>query len=225
MTDARPLIVWDWNGTLIDDLQANVDCVNVIMAHFGKPSVDVAHYQEAFEVPILKMYLRMNFTAEEHAAHAHLLQAMFHENYEQRVQTVGFRHGARDLIESTRAQGVRHVILSNHLVTSISDHLDRLDAAPLFDGVLAHADVVAQRSWHPKGERLRDYMAEHGVAARDCLIVGDTPEEVEIARQLNLTSVAIRGGFASDARLAAVAPDYTIACYSEFPDLQRREVA
>jgi phosphoglycolate phosphatase-like HAD superfamily hydrolase len=54
-----PHIVWDWNGTLLDDLELVVDSVNASLARLGVPSIGVEDYQRHFERPLHGFYERL----------------------------------------------------------------------------------------------------------------------------------------------------------------------
>jgi phosphoglycolate phosphatase-like HAD superfamily hydrolase len=49
-------IVWDWNGTLVDDLPIVVDCVNAALAVIGEPPIDADDYREHFARPVNRFY-------------------------------------------------------------------------------------------------------------------------------------------------------------------------
>lgn len=49
-------IIWDWNGTLLDDIGASLASVNDMLAMRGKPPIDADYYRECIGVPIIKFY-------------------------------------------------------------------------------------------------------------------------------------------------------------------------
>ncbi len=115
-------------------------------------------------------------------------------------------------------------ILSNHIVDPIRTQLRRLEIEHFFAEVLAYADRATQFKDMTKGERLRRYrVAQRHRGPQDTMIVGDTVEEIQIAREQGLISVAITGGCASEERLRAENPDYLIhSLHGLKPILQER---
>ena len=61
-----------------------------------------------------------------------------------------------------------------------------------------------------KGEKLHQHLKSCGMKPTNAIIIGDAIEEIEIARDLGMTCVAITGGDYSESRLRAQNPDYVI---------------
>ncbi|MDR3425315.1 MAG: HAD family hydrolase [Alphaproteobacteria bacterium] len=219
MNNMERFIVWDWNGTLIEDTPLCVACFNAILVHGGKKQIDILRYQNTFEVPIQKFYLKNGYSESELSQAMDAFQHIFHDSYDRGILSVGFREGAKETLQTTHEHNVRHIILSNHLIPSIENHLNRMDAKHFFWRILAHANREAQKTWSSKGEHIKEFMRHHGLRPENGLIIGDTPEETHIARQTGLTSIAITGGFATEERLHEVKPDYVIDSLNEMPSI------
>jgi phosphoglycolate phosphatase-like HAD superfamily hydrolase len=106
------------------------------------------------------------------------------------------------------------VIVSNNFVASIDRQLDRFALRPAIATVLAYRDEKTQFK-EPKGEMLRRALAAMDVDRAGSVIVGDTVEEKHIGDQLGLPCVAITGGYASEARLAAERPAALVHSYRD----------
>ena len=56
---ANGMIFWDWNGTLMDDLDFTHGCLNWMLETHGYPQrYDLAAYREIFGFPIEEYYIR-----------------------------------------------------------------------------------------------------------------------------------------------------------------------
>lgn len=206
----RPTIVFDWNCTLLDDMALVLDATNALLTARAKPAIDLQTYQARITLPLHHFYQSVGFTAEELVAHFPVIQDIFHDAYESRVDTQQLRHGAEALLTAATANGVNSIILSNHLEDPIRRQLARLGIAPHFPHVLAYADRATQFKHESKGQRLARFMVEHALQPNQMVIIGDTAEEIHIARELKLTGVALTGGFYSVERLAATDPDHLV---------------
>ena len=216
-------IIFDWNSTLLDDFPIIHDCMNRIMQHVGRPVVTMEHFQRCYEVPFEQLYVNLGFTPNEADKMMELERNMFHDFYEPSVKEAPLRDGATEILRHVRDKGLGAYILSNHIVEPIKGQLKRLSIDHLFDEVLAYATRETQFRDMTKGERLRRYREEHGMAKHDALIVGDSVEEIEIAHQQDLISVAITGGGALEERLRQERPDYVIHSLHELkPILEQR---
>ena len=77
-----------------------------------------------------------------------------------------------------------------------------------------------------KGERLRRHIEAEGLSAANAMIVGDTREEIKIARALGMGSVALTGGVLAEYLLHEAKPDYLVHSLDEMgPILQQRGFA
>lgn len=225
MTTNKKFIVWDWNGTLQDDLSVSMAALNHTLKSLGRPIVDADRYRACFDVPIVRMYRNLGLNEDEIAHCLKPEHNSYFDIYDRLIEAVDFRHGARDVLDFASAFDVLHVILSNHLVDVIHKDLTRLKKREAFKDILAWPDRKSQFA-HPKGDFLCAYMERNGLMAQNGIIVGDTPEEVKAARQHGLVSVALSGGYNSLALLEEAKPDYIISALPELkPILQERGFA
>jgi phosphoglycolate phosphatase len=223
---ARKHVIFDWNSTLLDDFPIIHDCMNHIMRHVGKAPISIEQFRASYEVPFENLYLNLGFADSEVHHVMNLDRHVFHDVYEPKAANAPLRAGAADILRHVRAQGIGAAILSNHIVDPIKTQLSRLGIDHLFDEVLAYATRETQFRDMTKGERLRRYREQHGIAPQNTMIVGDSVEEIEIAREQKLISVAITGGGALEERLRSEKPDYVIHALHELkPILEERGFA
>jgi len=58
-------IFWDWNGTLLDDTQASVNALNVLLARRGLPPVSLEDYRATFAFPVRPYYAKVGIRLED----------------------------------------------------------------------------------------------------------------------------------------------------------------
>ncbi|MFK4719458.1 HAD family hydrolase [Bradyrhizobium niftali] len=219
----KPALVFDWNGTLLDDTYALLETTNVILDRFGRPSIDIKTFRNRSDVPLSRLYLNLGMSREEIEAVERDDGALFHDLYEPLADKADLREGARRVLEMARRQSALLIILSNHIVAPLQSQLRRLGVDHYITDVLAFESRATQYKSMSKGERLRLYMQRYNLKPASTFIIGDMPVETDIARNLGLTSISITGGFVSTSRLQAARPDYTINNHHELlPILQSR---
>ena len=54
-------IIWDWNGSIVDDAWLFVDLMNVVLKKRGLPKISIADYQETFCFPLEDYYKKLGF--------------------------------------------------------------------------------------------------------------------------------------------------------------------
>lgn len=207
---AKKHIIFDWNSTLLDDFPIIHECMNHILHHVGRPAITIDAFRSYYEVPFEKLYLNLGFPEHEVARMMKIDNQIFHDHYEPKAANAPLREGAVDLLGHVKQSGLQSYILSNHLVAPIRTQLKRLEIEHFFDEVLAYATRETQFQDMTKGERLRRYRKTNNIHEHDALIIGDSVEEIEIAKAQGLISVAITGGGALEERLRQEKPDYVI---------------
>jgi HAD superfamily hydrolase (TIGR01549 family) len=85
------------------------------------------------------------------------------------------------------------------------------------------SEDAPRRKPHPAP--LRAAMRRMHMTAADCVYVGDTPEDIEMARRTGVRSIGVLGPFPSAARLKAARPDALLESIAELPDILIPEAA
>lgn len=198
--DGFPYILWDWNGTLLDDTDAAIGALNAVLARRGLPRVGRTWYRDRFAFPVRPFYAacgvdlaREDWDAlarEYHAAYAALPKRLNAEAVEalKRVAAAG---GGQSIISALRQ--------------------DLLDAAVAHFGIRAFFDFVVgsdNLDGASKTGRARELLAHLPAAARarGVVLIGDALHDKEVADALGVGCVLCAQGGHSAARLRAAGP-------------------
>lgn len=212
----KRLAVFDWNGTLFDDLEANVIGANQTLALFGAAPIDAATYQERFTFPILHFYVACGIPASDYLAQHEAAADAFLETYEREALNCRLREGTIELLQWLRENNVHCMILSNHLRENVELQLKRFGLTHLFDGISCNEQRdAAMISVLNKQERLRAYIEDHHFDLGQSFIIGDSFEEPELAKDFGMTGFNITGGCLATERLAAKNPHHIVDTLGE----------
>lgn len=212
----KNLIIWDWNGTLLDDTALCVRAINAVLQRFDKPQVSIAQFQEHYTIPMIATYEALGFTLDEIMTSRLEIWQLWRSVYDAASTEIPLRSGAQEALTALRRHGVRNVVLSNHLLEDINAHAARLGINEHFSAVLANTDLEATTmNRRAKSDRLREYMERE--RSSGAVVVGDTVEEIEIGRALGQTTIALTGGTCSQNRLESAKPDFLIHDLGEMP--------
>ncbi len=205
------LVVFDWNGTLLSDTMASLKATNDCLAFHKHHPITLAELREHFNFPIIHFYKALGMCVDDILANQDESNKVFQKSYAHHARYTRTRRGARDLLQWLKGQGATSIILSNSRTETIRAHLERLKIAHFFDHISAHhCDGTTILHTTSKHERLEEYMANHGHAPENTIIIGDSTEEPALAKALGLTSIGIMDGSISRQRLRAAQPDYLI---------------
>jgi phosphoglycolate phosphatase len=205
----RKLVVFDWNGTLLSDTVASWKAANICLGFYGVAPISLQKYRETFHFPVIHFYRLNGCDVDEVLAKKNEANVIFQNAYEDLVKNARLRTGARDVLTWLKQREMPAIILSNYLTHRIEAQLNRLKIRDFFRDVSAHDDDGTKILEHTtKVDRLKDYMSKNGF--QDAVIIGDSMEEPDIARVLNLTSVAITDGYITQKRLKEAKPTHII---------------
>lgn len=171
-------VVFDWNGTLIDDCALAVATVNILGAQRGIGAISREQYRRAFRFPISEFYRSMGFEVDGPSFAQIMVQylALFNA----RVDDCPLHAGARETVAGLRAAGVGVHILSASQQDTLERSLTARRLASAFDQVagLGHELATDKRTI---GRELAGKLA---AAPGAVLYVGDTDHDHEVATSL-----------------------------------------
>ena len=183
-------ILWDWNGTLLDDLAYGMAVRNRTFPAFGLPTIDsVESYHEQFTFPVRTYYERAGVTDENFVAVAHAWMA----EYVRGFGSVRLRKGALETLKRFQSAGLRQVVLSATRRDMLLDQLGHFPILPYFYEVLGLGDIYAGS----KQEVGCAYLKACGVPPENTLMIGDTLHDADVARAMGTACVLVTGGHQS----------------------------
>ena len=189
-------LVWDWNGTLLDDLNLCVRLLNELLAANGvERRYGLEEYREIFGFPVQEYYRRAGLDFGRRSFEA--LAADYMARYLPESEHCGLCPGAANVLAVLRSAGVRQVILSASETGVLRAQTGRLGVAEYFDELLGQADHLARG----KLEVGRAWMARQDFAPGEALLVGDTLHDAEVAAGLGASCVLCAAGHQNRRRL------------------------
>ncbi len=190
-------VIWDWNGTLLDDASACVETLNVILDKRGLPGVTLQKYRDVFTFPVRKYYeiLGMDFSDEDWD----LLAREFHTIYDMKSPSCPVRKEVPDILAQLRELSVAVSVLSASEQNTLEKILRDRGLREQFVYVAGCGDIYA----HSKLEAGRELVKEIGLPPEEILLVGDTIHDHEVAIELGCAVVLIADGHQARDRLEA----------------------
>ncbi|MDD3370457.1 MAG: HAD family hydrolase [Alphaproteobacteria bacterium] len=212
-------LFWDWNCTLLNDAETILACVNYSLSQWRTVPVTMDQFREIQSTSLPELYRLAGVPDEFLDDAVRLERDIFHDRYETLADAVPLRAGAAELLRSLKASDAANVIVSNHIADQIARLLKAHNIDGYFDDLLAFPSRNLQFREKTKSQRLRDYINDNAVDPHRAVIVGDTTEEIEVARQFGFDSIAITGGLASVDRLRAAGPDHLVHSLDEIASI------
>ena len=187
-------LIFDWSGTLVDDLGPVIEATNYVLSIYGKPSLDRESFRLSFRLPYSGFY-------EELLPGVDLaeLEDHFRESFYASKKEVTVLAGAREALEWCHARQLRCFVLSSMDKQAFQRQLADLDLGSFFEET--YAGVLDKR------DRIGELLEIHNLAPENTAFIGDMVHDVETAQHGGLTSIAVLTGYTSAAALALAKPD------------------
>ena len=190
-------VVWDFNGTLFDDVQLGIDSVNRMLAPRGLPILpDADTYREKFGFPVDEYYRRLGFDFEREDYDTVLAPEWF-ANYMSGESSCPMTEGAEQTIAALRELGVIQLVLSASEKSLLDSQLTRLGVLDCFEEILGLDNIHARSKAHLASA----WRAAHPHAK--VLFVGDTEHDADVAAVMGADCLLYTGGHQPRAVLAA----------------------
>jgi phosphoglycolate phosphatase len=190
-------IIFDWSGTLVDDLPAVLKASNFVLTQSGKPEMSLAEFRAEFSLPFVNFYNR-------HTPDVPMpqLEAWFHASFRDAQESVRELPHAREFLEFCRSKKLRTFLLS-------TVHDDYFTAQCRVTGFDAFLDKPYTGVWD-KRKRIHDILAENRLKPDETLFIGDMEHDIETARHGGIHSCAVLTGYNTLDQLRAAGPDLIV---------------
>lgn len=190
-------IIFDWSGTLVDDLPAVWQATNYVLRKAGREDITLDTFRAEFCLPFKKFYDRVLPEVQMDQ-----LETWFHEHFRQVQDVIVPLPHARDFLDETRTQGVRNFVL-----TSVhEEHWHKQAVAAGFESYFEHAYVGV---WD-KQARIHAIIEERTLNPRETLFIGDMQHDIDTARHAGLCSCAVLTGYNTLTQLRQSEPDLIV---------------
>lgn len=190
-------VIWDWNGTLLDDVAFSVDLVNELLDQSALPRIDLACYRAIFDFPIRLYYERAGFDLSTDGAFERLGRAWM-DAYDLGRTRCPLQKGARVLLAEIQSAHITQSILSAYPRSSLETIVGHFGLRGHFVQVLGLDDIWARS----KLELGRRWLSELGLSPSRILLVGDTLHDLEVAQALGIDCALVAAGHQSSERLS-----------------------
>ena len=193
----RAHIVWDWNGTLFDDIEAVVAASNAAFASLRSLGIDLApltleQYREQYRVPVIEFYEELMGRVPTPDEWAEMDRA-FHTHYRSRRDSCGLTAGAATLLAQWPSEGLR-----SQSLLSMYGHDDLVPLVRGFDLERHFVRVDGRSSTggvSSKAEHLvRHLAAMGGVSPSRTVLIGDVVDDARAAAHVGAHAVLYTGG-------------------------------
>lgn len=187
MTRNLDLVIFDWNGTLIDDVWLSVNALNGIMEKRRLKPLTTEFYREHFCFPAVNFYREISLDVNNDWDD---IVKEFTENYENGIDKVKLFPDVVPVLDELKRSGLKLGILSVMEHNTLNRHVKALRIAQYFDFIQGTEDFSGGTKTH----LCKKILAQSGVEKERILFVGDTYHDYETAVEIGCRAALISRG-------------------------------
>ena len=196
-------ILWDWNGTLLDDTQAALDTLNIMLARRGHvgPPVTLEFFRDHFAFPCRPFYDMIGMHVED--AEWDALAKEYHDLYAEQPKALNCETIAA--LERVKRSGAKQSIISALRQDLLDEVTARMGVAPYMECIYG-VDNLDGASKLDRALELMSRIAPEIGEQPDVVLIGDALHDKEVADALKVRCVLCGQGSHASWRLRAAAP-------------------
>lgn len=203
--------IFDWSGTLVDDLALVIDATNHVLRQYGVGELTREEFRARFRLPYVGFYEEVlpGVPLEELEDHFRVGFA----DSEAAGTTTPLLPFAVDFLTHLHAERKRIFILSSMDAPAFERHAEELGVSHFFEAT--YAGVLDKR------EQIHRILKTHALDASKTVFLGDMEHDIETARHGGVMSLALLTGYQSKEELEKSSPDVLAADLGEVHSLIR----
>jgi len=188
-------IIWDWNGTLLDDAWLFVDVMNTVLKQRNMKPITTKQYRKIFGFPVRDYYLKLGFDLENEPFEESGME--FIREFEKRKYEANFHKDALKVLKILTVAGITHSVLSAQQQATLDSVVDHYGVRSNFMRIIGLSDHHA----FSKVENAYRLMSELHFNANEVLMIGDTDHDHEVAESIGVDCVLVSCGHQNIERL------------------------
>lgn len=188
-------IIWDWNGTLLDDIGHAVSVMNSLLMEHELPQLDRERYRKIFDFPVLKYYEALGFNFEKES-----FEKLCHKFVDRFMS--GFRElplipEMKTVLMTLHQEGLSQSVLSATDQPNLNSMISHFEIGDVFK----HVFGIDNKFAGSKVDRGHELIRLSEIPQSETVIIGDTLHDLEVARALGIDAVLISHGHQCPTRL------------------------
>ena len=190
-------VLWDWNGTLLDDMEISIQAMNRMLEKRNYPLLEPGRYREIFTFPVREYYLKAGVNFDDHDWDEVAME--FIDNYRMTVVTAKVNPEAQAILDYFSNKKIRQFILSAMEQEFLAETIGRRLDPKVFEEIVGLNNHYA----HTKVENAQLLVKKLGLPPDEIVMIGDTLHDYEVAEAAGIRCILYSGGHQSKERLLA----------------------
>lgn len=185
----KKIVIWDWNGTLLNDVDLCVEAINTLLESEGVAKFpDKESYQKIFQFPIIAYYQKAGFDFEKTPFEE--LANRYMAYYQPRSLECPLQTGSEEVLKQLQAHGLKQYLLSASKLSFLYEQVQQYAILPYFEELLGLDNIHA----YSKKELAKTCVNTHGWKKEDVVFIGDSVHDFEVAQYAGCDCILVASG-------------------------------
>lgn len=185
-------IIWDWNGTIFDDVHLSVNLINNLLAEYELKTISLSEYRNYFTIPVRDYYAKIGFDFSRDSFE--IIGKKWMDEYEKRKFECGLYTGIYDVLRKINQMNIGQSILSAYSQHTLDEMVEHYNLGEYFSYVVGLDNIYAASKLH-LGKALIERI---GKDSGKVLLVGDTLHDLEVAAEIGADCALVACGHQSE---------------------------
>lgn len=202
-------LIFDWSGTLCDDLALTLEATNYVLAQYDRPALTREQFRSEFQLPYPDYYARK--TPEARLVD---LEKYYRHAFDHAVTQVTLIPHAREFMEFCCNRGIRCFILTSMDPRAFDEQARYLGMTDFFEHI--HSGI------RNKEEYIYTLLRQHSLNPADTAFIGDMQHDINAAHSAGIMGIGVLTGYNNAEQLSVSNPDLTIPHLGALQSLMER---
>ncbi len=188
-------IIWDYNGTLLNDASLCVEVINGMLSKRKLPLMTIEKYREMFDFPVKDYYEKTGFNFKKESFE--IVGTEFIKIYDERLKTSSLHEGVNKILQDIHNSGIKQSVLSARKEEQLLDELKYFKIFNYFEEIIGLND-------HYAGGKINiglKLIEKINLKKEKVLMIGDTKHDAEVAKAMGINCILISHGHHTKKRL------------------------
>lgn len=174
----KKCIIFDFNGTLLNDVELGLELINYFLHKQGKRELNMDEYRHVFSFPIKDYYVKAGLDLEVDRFED--LAIVYNKMYMEKAINCKLYDGVIETLKILKNMGIFLICLSSSEINNLKIQLTQYDILKYFNAILGTSNVEGGS----KKEIGYSYITRSNINPQDILVIGDSLHDVEVANMI-----------------------------------------
>lgn len=190
-------IIWDWNGTLLDDAQLCNDIINIQLVKRSLPSISLEKYREIFTFPVKDYYIKAGFNFKEESFEK--IGKDFIDEYEIKKSSCSLFPKTIEVLQHIKSLNIRQYLLSAYKQDNLKKLVEQFNLTGYFESIRGLDHIYADGKLELGKLLMMDINKDDNKGKS--LLIGDTLHDYEVAQSIGADCFLISAGHQEENKL------------------------